>query len=145
MRPTVHGLDLDPETRCAHWRSPLDVIAIRMRCCDRYYACRDCHDALEAHSVQVWPKAEWDQPAVLCGVCDHQLTVVEYLASESRCPACEAEFNPGCRKHHHLYFEDLDAPKTSTTNLLLQGRFSCQDTPKRSPIQGNRRLVMPKV
>jgi uncharacterized CHY-type Zn-finger protein len=105
MRPTVHGLELDPETRCAHWRSSLDVIAIRMRCCDRYYACHDCHDALEDHAVKVWPKAEWGQPAVLCGVCGHELTVQEYLDSASRCPACAAAFNPGCRKHHHLYFE----------------------------------------
>jgi uncharacterized CHY-type Zn-finger protein len=105
MRPTVHGLDLDPETRCAHWRSPLDVIAIRMRCCDRYYACRQCHDALEDHAASVWPSAEWTQPAVLCGVCGHALSVQQYLDSDSRCPQCDAAFNPGCRRHHHLYFE----------------------------------------
>ncbi len=105
MRPPVHGLELDPETRCAHWRGPLDIIALKMRCCGRYYACHACHDALENHPVRVWPKAEWDQTAVLCGACGHELSVHAYLASGSRCPACEAAFNPGCRNHHHLYFE----------------------------------------
>ena len=31
----VHGVDVDPETRCAHWRSPLDIIAIQFKCCGR--------------------------------------------------------------------------------------------------------------
>jgi len=105
MRPSVHGLDLDPETRCAHWRSPLDIIAIKMRCCARYYACRACHDALEHHSVKLWPKPEWSQKAILCGDCGHELSVHAYLASASQCPACGARFNPACRSHHHLYFE----------------------------------------
>ena len=104
-RPEVFGLELDPQTRCVHWRSPLDVIAIRMRCCGDYYACRECHDALAGHAAAVWPQAEWDERAVLCGVCGGELTVAEYLACENRCPACGAPFNPGCRLHHHLYFE----------------------------------------
>ena len=104
MRPPVHGLDLDPETRCAHWRSDLDVIAIKMACCGTYYACRDCHDALAGHPAAVWPKAQWDAPAVLCGVCGTELSVHAYLASGNRCPNCAAAFNPGCHKHRHLYF-----------------------------------------
>jgi uncharacterized CHY-type Zn-finger protein len=52
----------------------------------------------------VWPKAAWDERAVLCGVCGGQLTVRDYLACENRCPACDAAFNPGCRLHYHLYF-----------------------------------------
>jgi uncharacterized CHY-type Zn-finger protein len=104
MRPTVHGLDLDPQTRCAHWRSPLDIVALKMACCGAYYACRDCHDALAGHPAQVWPKAEWAQPAVLCGACGSELSVNAYLACEDRCPSCGSAFNPGCRKHRHLYF-----------------------------------------
>ncbi|HEY1926984.1 MAG TPA: CHY zinc finger protein [Caulobacteraceae bacterium] len=104
-RPPVRGLDLDPQTRCAHWRSERDIIAIRMRCCRTYFACRECHDALADHPVQVWPKTEWDQLAVLCGACGHELTVREYLDCDSRCPSCDAAFNPGCKTHHHLYFE----------------------------------------
>ena len=105
MRPSVKGVDLDPQTRCAHWRSPLDIIAIRMRCCRTYYACRECHDELADHAAMVWPAAEWDQPAVLCGACGTQLSVRDYLACDNRCPACAAPFNPGCANHYHLYFE----------------------------------------
>jgi uncharacterized CHY-type Zn-finger protein len=104
-RPAVLGQDLDPQTRCAHWHSPLDVIAIRMKCCEAYYACRECHDALANHPTTVWPRAEWDRPAVLCGVCGHELSVREYMDCGDRCPTCGAAFNPGCRSHYHLYFE----------------------------------------
>jgi uncharacterized CHY-type Zn-finger protein len=104
-RPPVLGVDVDPQTRCAHWRSPLDVIAIKMKCCGDYYACRDCHDALSGHPAAVWPKAEWDQPAILCGVCNAELSVRQYMACNNRCPTCAAPFNPGCRLHYHLYFE----------------------------------------
>lgn len=104
MRPPVHGLSLDPQTRCAHWASPLDIIAIRMACCGAYYACRECHDALAGHTARVWAVEDFDQPAVLCGACGAELTVSEYLACDSRCPRCGAGFNPGCAKHKHLYF-----------------------------------------
>lgn len=104
MRPAVHGLDLDAETRCAHWHSALDIIAIKMACCGTYYACRECHDALAGHPAAVWPQAAWDEPAILCGACGAELSVRAYLACESTCPACGAGFNPGCHKHRHLYF-----------------------------------------
>jgi uncharacterized CHY-type Zn-finger protein len=104
-RPPVYGLELDAETRCAHWRSPLDIVPIRMRCCGRYYACKDCHEALAGHPIQVWPRAEWNTRAILCGRCRQELTIRQYTESESHCPACTAPFNPGCRSHHHFYFE----------------------------------------
>jgi uncharacterized CHY-type Zn-finger protein len=109
LRPTVHGLELDAQTRCAHWKSPLDIIALKMKCCGAYYACRDCHDALAGHAAEVWALGEFDTRAVLCGACGHELTVSEYLACESRCPQCGAGFNPGCHKHRHLYFA-VEAP-----------------------------------
>ena len=108
MRPNVHGVALDAETRCAHYHSRLDIIAVKMRCCGVYYACRECHDELADHAPEVWPKAEWDQKAVLCGACGSELDIHDYLACESRCPACAAPFNPGCKTHHHLYFEPLE-------------------------------------
>jgi len=104
-RPAVFGVDLDPQTRCAHWRSPLDIVAIKMRCCGAYYACHDCHAALADHPAAVWPRSEHDEQAVLCGACGSELTVAQYLACVDRCPACGAAFNPGCRLHRHLYFE----------------------------------------
>jgi uncharacterized CHY-type Zn-finger protein len=105
MIAPVKGVALDHETRCAHYHSPLDIIAIKMRCCRTYYACRECHDAIAGHGAAVWPAAEWDQPAILCGACGAELSVHEYRGCDNRCPKCGASFNPGCRNHYHLYFE----------------------------------------
>jgi uncharacterized CHY-type Zn-finger protein len=102
--PAVRGLGLDPETRCVHWRSALDIVAIKMRCCGVYYACKDCHAALAGHPIEVWPRAEWKTPAILCGACGTELSIRAYLEGGDRCPNCAAPFNPGCRTHHHFYF-----------------------------------------
>ena len=106
-RPLVCGVDLDAETRCAHYHSALDIIAIKMKCCDSYYACKDCHDALAGHAIEVWPRQEWHQPAVLCGACGTEMSVNAYLNCANRCPICAAPFNPGCRNHYHFYFETV--------------------------------------
>jgi len=103
--PPVRGVNLDPQTRCEHYRGPHDIVAIKMRCCGVYYACKDCHIALADHAIEVWPRSLWDQPVILCGACSAELTVLQYLNGESRCAVCGAEFNPGCRKHYHFYFE----------------------------------------
>lgn len=104
-RPLVSGIGLDPQTRCVHYRSELDIIAIKMKCCGVYYACKDCHDALADHAIEVWPRGEWNQAAVLCGACGAELTVTQYLGSFDKCPYCSSRFNPGCRNHYHFYFE----------------------------------------
>jgi uncharacterized CHY-type Zn-finger protein len=103
--PEVRGLELDPQSRCAHWHSPLDIVALKMRCCGVYYACRACHDALADHPAQLWPLAEREMPVVLCGACQAELSIAAYLACDEACPACGAPFNPGCKLHRHLYFE----------------------------------------
>ncbi|HEY1901438.1 MAG TPA: CHY zinc finger protein [Terracidiphilus sp.] len=105
LRPCVIGIDLDPETRCAHYCGALDIVAIKMKCCGVYYACKDCHDALADHAINVWPVGEWNQAAVLCGVCGAELTVRQYLGCSDKCPRCSSPFNPGCRNHYHFYFE----------------------------------------
>jgi uncharacterized CHY-type Zn-finger protein len=105
MSNRVRGVGLDEQTRCAHYHSPLDVIAIRMKCCDTYFACKDCHEELADHAIEVWPRAEWGKKAILCGACETELTIESYMAGDNRCPACGAEFNPGCRKHYRFYFE----------------------------------------
>ena len=103
-RPQVQGIDLDAQTRCAHYRTALDVIAIRMRCCGAYYACKECHDALAGHAIEVWPRSEWDRAAVLCGACGVEMSVRQYLDCSNQCPECGARFNPGCRSHYKFYF-----------------------------------------
>jgi uncharacterized CHY-type Zn-finger protein len=101
---TVYGVDVGPETRCAHYHSDTDIIAIRFACCDRFYPCHACHEAAADHPAEVWPVSAFETPAVLCGACGHVLTVREYLNSESTCTCCHAAFNPGCSRHRHLYF-----------------------------------------
>jgi uncharacterized CHY-type Zn-finger protein len=104
--PNIRGVDLDEQTRCAHYHSPLDIIAIKMKCCGVYYACKDCHEVLAGHAIEVWPREEWEQRAVLCGACGHELTIAEYMASGYACTKCHAAFNPGCRNHYQFYFAD---------------------------------------
>jgi uncharacterized CHY-type Zn-finger protein len=109
--PEVRGINLDPQTRCEHYRGPTDIIALKMKCCGVYYACKDCHNALADHQIEVWPEQEWGQRAILCGACGVELTIHQYMKSESRCPGCLAQFNPGCRNHYHVYFEVQQAAK----------------------------------
>lgn len=101
----VYGVDVDAETRCAHYHSDVDVIAIRFPCCNRYYPCHLCHDAMAQHSAEQWHWNDFHEPAVLCGVCGTTLDIHTYQATNSRCPNCTASFNPGCKAHRHLYFE----------------------------------------
>jgi uncharacterized CHY-type Zn-finger protein len=108
----VFGVEVGAETRCAHYDGETDVIAIRFPCCDRFYPCHACHDAVAGHPAEQWPVDAFDTPAVLCGACGHVLTIGAYLqthtssdAEHPACPACGAAFNPGCHRHRHLYFE----------------------------------------
>jgi uncharacterized CHY-type Zn-finger protein len=102
----VRGIAFDAQTRCIHYNTALDVIAIRMACCGRFYACKDCHIALEDHAIQVWPRHRWDEPAVMCGACRHVMSISEYMQSGDACPRCASSFNPACRNHYHFYFAD---------------------------------------
>ena len=130
---TVRGVDVGPETRCRHYDSELDVIAIRFPCCGTFYPCYECHLAVADHEPERWgdessaasedadrrnrPRTQGDDTgrtniegsdadAVLCGVCGTVLTVAEYVDCDDRCPECDAEFNPGCRRHYDYYFAD---------------------------------------
>lgn len=101
----VKGKPVDDQTRCVHYNSPLDVIALKFKCCKDYYPCFQCHEETAGHPAEVWSKGEKNQRAVLCGVCQNELTIDQYLQSGNHCPFCQAAFNPGCSRHYHLYFE----------------------------------------
>src|SRR5690349_25049559 len=103
--PIVKGRTVDEHTRCVHYHSPLDIIAIRFKCCDQYYPCYECHQEVAGHGSEVWKKDEFNVRAILCGICNNEMTIREYLASNDRCPHCHSAFNPNCNKHYHLYFE----------------------------------------
>jgi uncharacterized CHY-type Zn-finger protein len=107
------GVAVDPETRCAHWDDPLDVVALRFGCCETFSPCHACHAAATDHDPEPWPRERFDEPAVLCGVCGATLSAQRYLDSDDACPECGAAFNPGCRRHRDRYFESpaaADAP-----------------------------------
>lgn len=101
----IHGVDVDEHGRCAHYGSPGDVVAIRLPCCGRYYACHACHLELEDHDAERWPASTFHGEAVLCGGCRGRLSIEEYLDSPTSCPRCDAPFNPRCELHHPLYFQ----------------------------------------
>lgn len=101
----VHGIDVDVNARCAHWRGWNDIVALRMQCCGLWVSCFDCHEAIADHPAEVWPADCRHVMAVLCGVCGSRLAISEYLEAGAECPRCAAPFNPGCAHHHHLYFE----------------------------------------
>lgn len=104
----IYGKTVDDETRCEHYHSAKDVIAIKFKCCGLYYPCHLCHEETAGHAAQQWPVVEHNARAILCGVCKHELTIDEYF-TVSGCPRCGAQFNEGCHLHSHFYFEGRSA------------------------------------
>ena len=120
FRVPLRGVAVDPDTRCAHWDSAVDVVALRFGCCGAFSPCHACHAATADHDPEPWPRPRFDDPAVLCGVCGTTLSARAYLDGDSEgrspsasratpdddaCPACGAAVNPGCRRHRDRYFE----------------------------------------
>lgn len=101
----LKGKLTDHQTRCIHYHSPLDIIAIKFKCCDVYYPCYECHKKEAGHIAMLWTKEERDSKAILCGNCKEELSITEYFNSGNECPQCKAAFNPKCSNHYYLYFE----------------------------------------
>jgi len=101
----IFGIDLRPIAGCTHYHTPLDIIGIQFKCCNKIYACFECHTALEPHSAERWPTEAFATKAILCRNCDYRMSIHDYMLAESRCPRCSSAFNPGCKKHWSLYFE----------------------------------------
>ncbi|HSP75005.1 MAG TPA: CHY zinc finger protein [Cryobacterium sp.] len=100
----IHGQTVDAQTRCVHYRSAADIVAIKFFCCGRFYPCHQCHSAGETHAARLWPANRWTEHAILCGACRGTLSIADYRAATA-CPSCGAAFNDGCRAHAHLYFD----------------------------------------
>jgi len=106
--PKVMGVDLDGQTRCKHWNSTRDIIAIKFACCQTYYACYDCHQELAGHAPSRWPKENFQlEKVVLCGSCKNEMSIQTYQKANSQCPQCGAAFNPRCALHWPLYFASI--------------------------------------
>ena len=102
---TVRGSNVNERTQCAHHHSDRDLVAIRLKCCDTFYACIQCHEEMAGHIAVTWSKEERQVHAVICGNCYRTMSIADYLACDNSCPRCGAAFNPGCADHYHLYFE----------------------------------------
>lgn len=100
----VKGKVIDNQTRCSHYHTELDIIAIKFKCCDTYYPCYSCHAESTDHKPLTWDSVEWNKKAILCGACGLELSVQEYMDSNNTCPRCQSSFNPNCKKHYDLYF-----------------------------------------
>lgn len=112
--PVVLGRTVDGQTRCVHYHSDADIVAIRFKCCGKWYPCYKCHDECERHAIARWETREFDRQAVLCGVCGRTLAIREYLGAAA-CPHCASAFNAGCRKHYGIYFA---VPEKNTSCAL---------------------------
>ncbi|WP_115864728.1 CHY zinc finger protein [Halorussus litoreus] len=99
----VRGVEVDAETRCAHYDTERDVVALKFACCDAYYPCFRCHEAVEDHDPERL-SVESSASAVLCGACGAELTPREFVNGDHECPDCGAAFNPGCADHYERYF-----------------------------------------
>ncbi|MCU5745821.1 CHY zinc finger protein [Staphylococcus sp. SQ8-PEA] len=100
----IYGNTVDNEARCTHYHSMVDIIAIKFKCCNKYYPCYKCHEENEKHMTKRWSESEFDQRVVLCGVCQYEMKISEYMMSEA-CPNCASHFNTRCLYHYHHYFE----------------------------------------
>ena len=101
---TIHGTSVNARTQCVHYHSERDIIAIKFKCCDEFYACIECHHETAGHTSVVWPAAAFNEEAIYCGNCLSTISIASYLTCDNTCPACRAAFNPGCANHYHLYF-----------------------------------------
>lgn len=96
----IRGVEVDEQGRCAHWHTERDVVANLCEACGQFWACHECHDALADHPFgRVDPAAS---DTVLCGVCGHLSSYVDYSASHV-CAGCGHAFNPRCALHRGLY------------------------------------------
>lgn len=101
----IKGKIIDSNTRCVHYNSEFDIIAIKFKCCNIYYPCYKCHEEEADHGIQKWKKHEDASKAVFCGNCHNEITIEQYINSNNKCPFCKSSFNPTCKEHYHFYFD----------------------------------------
>ncbi|SRR5581483_1389966 len=103
MSCSILGIQIDENGRCAHYATALDIVAIKFKCCNRYFACHACHEAVASHPAERWEEEEFDCKAILCGQCKEEMTIRQYFSCNSKCLNCKAPFNPKCKAHWNLY------------------------------------------
>jgi uncharacterized CHY-type Zn-finger protein len=133
--PTYIGVETEKHehSRCQHYHSKLDVLALESSCCNKFYACVKCHDELEDHTLIPWhADTSLNRHALMCGVCEKTFSILSYTTKSSQCcPYCCAAFNPNCKKHWHMYFSKellkragvTTTTTTTTTNSTRPRKF----------------------
>ena len=109
MTKKINGLLVDNESRCQHYHSPLDIVALKCYDCQKYYACYQCHDHIEDHRFRAYPCHIRQDKVVICGVCLHEMTIENYQKSIS-CSHCHSRFNPACSKQTGLVTKETMSP-----------------------------------
>ncbi|WP_438835700.1 CHY zinc finger protein [Streptococcus pluranimalium] len=46
------GIVIDDNSRCQHYHSSQNIVALKYADCHSYYACYKCHGAMESHSFK---------------------------------------------------------------------------------------------
>src|SRR5699024_1709835 len=86
----IHGLmvsgAIDQETRCKHYHSELDRVAIKFHCCGRYFPCIQCHGECGCGERKVWPRDTFNEKAILCGNCGEELTINDICIAKISVP-----------------------------------------------------------
>ena len=100
----AQGLLVDDEGRCVHYHGEKDIVSLQCYECKKYYACYQCHNAMEMHVFSPYPLALSEDQPILCGVCKRTMTFQEYQ-EQIACSYCSAPFNPGCKQHYSYYFK----------------------------------------
>lgn len=115
MSSLIKGILVDEDSRCKHWHSKLDVIALKFKCCPAvYYSCYSCHEETNPadHVVEKYDLvADKNKNLVICGICKTEMTFDQYKNLEEdgilKCYNCKSHFNPGCKYHYQAYFHNL--------------------------------------
>ena len=76
--PKYVGVEIEThrESRCKHYHSKLDVLALESSCCNKFYSCVKCHDEMENHAMIPWDSdTSLNRHALLCGVCEKTFSI----------------------------------------------------------------------
>ncbi|WP_105956605.1 CHY zinc finger protein [Apilactobacillus quenuiae] len=98
----IYGIKVDSQSRCIHYHTKNDIVALMCQQCHKFYACYKCHDELNNHKFK--PVKINQAKNILCGNCQTLLTYTQYKLNY--CPYCQHRFNPKCIIHQSIYFKN---------------------------------------
>ncbi|SQA00231.1 zinc finger protein [Staphylococcus aureus] len=102
--PKVYGSLIDTETRCRIILPKKILLQLNLNVVINTIHAISAIMSLKKHAIKRWSEPSFNEKAILCGVCKHELTINEYMMVE-RCPNCQSRFNNRCKYHYHIYFE----------------------------------------